>query len=49
MAGAKNHDYHILPPDIWPIFGAFSAFLMAIGGIRWMHDDIYQFGPLMFA
>ena len=46
MAGAKNHDYHILPPDIWPLFGSFSAFVMAIGGIRWMHD--MAFGALMF-
>jgi len=38
MAGAKNHDYHILPPDIWPIIGAFSALTMAIGGIMWMHS-----------
>jgi cytochrome c oxidase subunit 3 len=37
MAGAKNHDYHILSPDIWPIIGAFSALTMAIGGIMWMH------------
>jgi cytochrome c oxidase subunit 3 len=37
MAGAKNHDYHILPPDIWPFVGAFSALTMAIGGIMWMH------------
>ena len=37
MAGAKNHDYHILPPDIWPIVGAFSALAMAAGGIMWMH------------
>ena len=22
MAGTKNHDYHILPPDIWPLVGA---------------------------
>ncbi|MEH6715540.1 cytochrome c oxidase subunit 3 [Parasphingorhabdus flavimaris] len=47
MAGAKNHDYHILPPDIWPLVGSFSAFVMAIGGIRWMHD--MSFGPLVFA
>ena len=25
MAGAKNHDYHILQPDPWPMIGAFSA------------------------
>jgi cytochrome c oxidase subunit 3 len=37
MAGAKNHDYHILKPDIWPIIGAFSALAMAAGGISWMH------------
>ncbi|TAJ76017.1 MAG: cytochrome c oxidase subunit 3, partial [Sphingobium sp.] len=29
MAGAKNHDYHILPPSIWPLFGAMSALVMA--------------------
>ena len=37
MAGAKNHDYHILPPSIWPIIGAFSALAMAVGGLMWMH------------
>ena len=37
MAGAKNHDYHILPPDIWPVVGAFSALIMATGGVFWMH------------
>ncbi|MBA3896834.1 MAG: cytochrome c oxidase subunit 3 [Sphingomonadaceae bacterium] len=37
MAGAKTHDYHILPPDYWPIVGAFSALAMAVGGIAWMH------------
>jgi len=43
MAGAKNHDYHILPPDIWPFIGAFSALTMAIGGIMWMHGG--HLGP----
>ncbi len=37
MAGAKNHDYHILPPSAWPIIGAFAALAMAAGGIGWMH------------
>ena len=31
-----NHDYHILPLSPWPLLGAFSAFVMAIGGIAWM-------------
>jgi cytochrome c oxidase subunit 3 len=37
MAGAKNHDYHILPPDIWPIVGAFSALTMTSGMVFYMH------------
>ena len=37
MAGAKNHDYHILPPSPWPLIGAFAALAMAAGGIMWMH------------
>ncbi len=46
MAGAKNHDYHILPPSIWPFIGSFSALVMAMGAIRWMHD--MAFGGWVF-
>ena len=38
MAGTKNHDYHILPPDIWPLVGAFSALSMTSGGALAMHS-----------
>jgi cytochrome c oxidase subunit 3 len=41
MAGAKNHDYHILPPSIWPLIGAVSGGVMAAGGIMWMHSVLY--------
>ena len=44
MAHAKNHDYHVLPPSIWPFVGAVSAFIMLTGGILWMHD----MGPWIF-
>ena len=37
MAHAKNHDYHILPPSIWPFLGAVSAIVMLIGAVVWMH------------
>ena len=37
MAGAKNHDYHILPPSVWPLVGSMSALVMAVGGVMWMH------------
>ncbi len=31
MAHAKNHDYHVLPPSIWPFIGAVSAIIMLSG------------------
>ena len=38
MAGAKNHDYHILPPDIWPLIGAFALFAFTSGMVLYMHE-----------
>ena len=33
MAGAApQHDYHLVNPSIWPLIGAFSALVMAMGG-----------------
>jgi len=37
MAGAKNHQYHILPPSIWPLLGSLGAVILASGGVMWMH------------
>jgi cytochrome c oxidase subunit 3 len=31
-----NHDYHLVDPSPWPIFGAAAAFVMAVGAILWM-------------
>lgn len=44
MAHAKNHDYHILPPSIWPFIGAVSAFVMLFGAVMWMQGIT----PFMF-
>ena len=33
---AKHHDYHLVDPSPWPVAGATSAFIMAIGAIVWM-------------
>jgi cytochrome c oxidase subunit 3 len=41
MAGAKSHDYHILPPSPWPLMGAVSAFLLFGGFVMWMHNAPY--------
>ena len=40
MAGAeaKNHDYHLVNPSPWPVVGAVSAFVLAVGAVNWMHD-----------
>ena len=37
MAHAKNHDYHILKPSIWPLLGALGGFVMLFGAVLWMH------------
>lgn len=39
-AHAKKHDYHLVDPSPWPAVGAVSAFVMAVGLIFWMHDQI---------
>jgi len=36
MAHAKNHDYHILPPSVWPFVGAVTGFIMLFGAVLWM-------------
>jgi cytochrome c oxidase subunit III len=44
MASAKRHDYHILPPSIWPLMAAAGAFAMLFGAVNWMHGS----GPWLF-
>ncbi|SLN32113.1 Cytochrome c oxidase subunit 3 [Aquimixticola soesokkakensis] len=44
MAHAKDHDYHILPPSIWPFFSSVGAFIMLFGAVLWMH----AITPFMF-
>lgn len=34
----KPHPYHIVRPSIWPLVGAFSGMLLAIGMVLFMHD-----------
>ena len=53
MAHAKNHDYHILPPSIWPLLGAVSTFFMLFGGVAWMRpmamtENFSIEGPWLF-
>jgi cytochrome c oxidase subunit 3 len=44
MAHAKNHDYHILPPSLWPLLASLFAFVMLYGAVVWMSGDVPMFG-----
>ena len=44
MAHVKNHDYHVLPPSIWPFLASVSGFVMLFGAVLWMHGS----GPWIF-
>lgn len=52
MAHVKNHDYHILPPSIWPFFGSVAVFVMLVGAVAWMKGievaGLPVTGPWMF-
>jgi len=41
MAGTKNHDYHILEPDIWPLVGAISALTFTSGMVMSWHPALF--------
>ena len=45
MAATKNHDYHLVDPDPWPLVGAFSALALFGGLVMWFHDNRY--GPVV--
>ncbi len=44
MAQAKNHDYHILPPSIYPFICGVAVFAMLFGAVLWMNES----GPWLF-
>jgi cytochrome c oxidase subunit 3 len=50
MAHAKNHDYHILNPSIWPLLASVFAFIMLVGAVAWMAGPITTlFGAIEFS
>jgi cytochrome c oxidase subunit 3 len=44
---AQQHDYHLVDPSPWPIVGAISAFILAVGAITWMHKS-FAAAPIIF-
>jgi cytochrome c oxidase subunit 3 len=43
--------YHLVDPSPWPIIGAISAFVLALGGLTYMHPDMFGAGlePMLSA
>jgi cytochrome c oxidase subunit 3 len=35
---APKHPFHLVEPSPWPLMGAVSVFLLAVGGVRFMHE-----------
>ncbi len=52
MAGDEvKHEYHLVNPSAWPLFGSAAAATMMIGGVAWMEGANGLFGikgPWMF-
>ena len=49
MAGANNHDYHILPPSITPLIGSFAALTMFFGMVMMFQPAVFgSYGSLVF-
>ena len=48
MAHAKNHDYHILAPSLWPFLGALGGFTMLAGMVKWISPQADGNHPWFF-
>jgi cytochrome c oxidase subunit III len=49
MSGSKNHDYHILPPNINPLIGSFAALTMFFGLVMSFQPKFFGgYGHLVF-
>jgi cytochrome c oxidase subunit 3 len=46
-AHAKHHDYHLVDPSPWPLVGAVSAFVMAVGAVMTMKSLAGGYGPVV--
>lgn len=38
MSTEQHHDYHLVDPSPWPIIGSFSALLLAVGALFFIHE-----------
>ena len=48
MSGEANHPYHLVDPSPWPLLGAISAGVLAVGAVLLMHEITVWLVPLGF-
>jgi len=48
MAHAKDHDYHILNPSIWPLLAAVGGFVMLFGFVVMVSPNVENNSPWLF-
>ena len=39
MSQEQSHPYHLVDPSPWPAVGALGVFILAVGGVLFMHMD----------
>ena len=44
----QQHPYHLVEPSVWPLLGAISAGVLAVGGVLLMHDVTPWLVPVGF-
>ena len=37
MSGEQKHPFHLVEPSPWPALGSMAAFVLAVGGVLFMH------------
>ena len=36
-----KHPYHLVDPSPWPLIGAISALILALGALTYMHPEMF--------
>jgi len=44
----KTHPFHMVEPSKWPFLGSFGTFVMAIGAIFYMSEDLSENSSICF-
>jgi cytochrome c oxidase subunit 3 len=48
MAGAEvKHEYHLVRPSGWPLFGSFAATMLMVGAVIWMKSGAGETGLVL--